>query len=117
MSKERARRRAEREAEQARQAALRAERQARTARRRRLLGKVTAPAVALLPRRPVRIAGQRGVIARRRRTQNGVVAVLFLIVQVIAWLIWSSWAARLGVLLLSLLLVPVLVTVVFDRRS
>ncbi|GIH74128.1 hypothetical protein [Planobispora longispora] len=113
MSKERARRRAEREAEQARQAALRAEREARLARRRGRLGRV----VALLPNRPARIATQRGIKARRRRAQNGVVAVLFLIVQAIAWLLWSEWPARLGVFVVSLLLVPVLVTVAFDRRS
>ncbi|MFC4059922.1 hypothetical protein ACFOWE_16575 [Planomonospora corallina] len=117
MSRERARRRAEREAEQARQAALRAERRARSARRRERLDRLTAPVAAVLPRRGVRIAGQRGILARRRRAQNGVVAVLFLIVQVIAWLLVSSWAARFGVLVLSLLLVPVLVTVAFDRRS
>ncbi|MER6832281.1 hypothetical protein ABT352_40280 [Streptosporangium sp. NPDC000563] len=113
MSKERARRRAEREAEQARQAALRAEREARLARRRERVGRV----VALLPGRPVRIVSQGGIMARRRRTQNGVAAVLFLIVQVIVWLLWSSWAARFGALVLSLLLLPLLITLVFDRRS
>ncbi len=112
MSKERARRRAEREAERAREAAVRAARQARLAKRRELRGRL----VAVLPR-PVRVARQGGVLARRQRTQNGVVAVLFLIVQAIAWLLLSSWAARFGVLILSLLLVPVLVTLVFDRRS
>ncbi|MFF5204568.1 hypothetical protein [Streptosporangium sp. NPDC000396] len=113
MSKERARRRAEREAEQARQAALRAEREARLARRRERVGRV----VALLPRRPVRIAVQGGIMARRRRAQNGLVAVLFVIVQVIAWLLWSSWTARLGVFVLSVLFAPLFVTLVFDRRS
>ncbi|MFD0889268.1 hypothetical protein ACFQ08_32440, partial [Streptosporangium algeriense] len=72
---------------------------------------------ALLPGRPVRVAAQRGIKARRRRAQNGVVAVLFLIVQVIAWLLWSSWAARFGVFVISVLLVPLFVTLVFDRRS
>ncbi|WP_030919485.1 hypothetical protein [Streptosporangium amethystogenes] len=113
MSRERARRRAEREAEQARLAALRAEREARLARRRERVGKVTA----LLPGRPVRIVSQGGIKARRRRAQNGVAAVLFLIVQVIVWLLWSSWAARFGVLVLSLLFVPLFLTLVFDRRS
>ncbi|MGS2640386.1 MULTISPECIES: hypothetical protein [unclassified Streptosporangium] len=113
MSKERARRRAEREAEQARQAALRAEREARLARRRERVGRV----VALLPGRPVRIVSQGGIMARRRRTQNGVAAVLFLIVQVIVWLLWSSWAARFGAFVISLLFVPLFLTLVFDRRS
>ncbi|GAA5052648.1 Flp pilus assembly protein TadB [Thermocatellispora tengchongensis] len=109
---ERARRRALREAERARQAALRAEREARAARRRELRGRVTA----LLPR-PVRVARQGGLIARRRRAQNAVVVLLFVLVQVLAWLLTSAWAARLGVFVLSLLLVPVLVTLIFDRRS
>lgn len=113
MSRERARRRAEREAEQARQAGLRAAREARLAQRRERVAKVTA----LLPGRPVRIVSQGGIMARRRRAQNGVAAVLFLIVQVIVWLLWSSWAARFGVLVLSLLFVPLFLTLVFDRRS
>jgi hypothetical protein len=113
MSKERARRRAEREAEQARQAVRVAEREARLVRRRQRVGKVTA----LLPGRPVRIASQGGIIARRRRAQNAGVVVLFLIVQTIVWLLWSSWSARFGALILSLLFVPLLVTLVFDRRS
>ncbi|WP_214416859.1 hypothetical protein [Sphaerisporangium fuscum] len=112
MSKERARRRAEREAEQARQAALRAEREARRARRRELRARLAA----LVPK-PVRVARQGGLIARRRRMQNAVVVVLFVLVQAMSWLLLSGWAARVGVLVLSLLLVPVLVTVVFDRRS
>ncbi|ETK36458.1 hypothetical protein [Microbispora sp. ATCC PTA-5024] len=112
MSRERARRRAEREAERAREAAARAEREARAARRRELRGRVTA----VLPR-PVRVARQGGYRARRRRTQNGVLAVLWFLVQVLAWILLDSWMARLGVLLVSLLLVPVLVTIVFDRRS
>ncbi|MGW4422362.1 hypothetical protein [Streptosporangium sp. NPDC004631] len=113
MSRERARRRAVREAEQARRAALRAEREARLARRRERVGRV----VALLPGRPVRIAVQGGVAARRRRAQNGLVAVLFLIVQVIGWLLWSSWTARFGLFVLSVLFVPLFITLVFDRRS
>ncbi len=120
MSKERARRRAAREAEQARQAALRAEREARLARRRERAGRVFGVfggAAALLARRPVRIAVQGGIMARRRRAQNGLVAVLFFIVQAIAWLLWSSWAARFGVFVLSVLFAPLFVTLVFDRRS
>ncbi len=112
MSKERARRRAEREAERERLAVARAEREARAARRRRLRGRVTA----LLPR-PVRVARQGGYRARRRRTENGVLTVLWFLVQVLAWLLLDGWMARLGVFVVSLLLIPVLVTVVFDRRS
>ncbi|MFI0416862.1 hypothetical protein [Spongiactinospora sp. 9N601] len=112
MSKERARRRAEREAERERQAAVRAQREARLARRRERRGRL----LAALPRR-VRVVRQGGLLARRQRAQNAVFLALFLIVQVLAWLLFSAWAARLGVLVLSLLIVPVLVTLVFDRRS
>ncbi|MGI5490603.1 hypothetical protein [Microtetraspora malaysiensis] len=112
MSKERARRRAERETERERRAAERAVREARAARRRELRGRLTA----VLPRR-VRVARQGGLLARRRRDQNAVLAVLWFLAQVIAWLLLDSWAARLGVFVLSILLIPVLVTIVFDRRS
>ncbi|GGL10035.1 hypothetical protein Sme01_32600 [Sphaerisporangium melleum] len=112
MSKERARRRAQREAEKARQAAVRAAREARRARWRRMRARVTAA----VPR-PVRVARQGGLIARRHRAQNAVMALLFVLVQAGSWLLLSTWAARLGALVLSLLLLPVLVTVLFDRRS
>jgi hypothetical protein len=71
---------------------------------------------AFLPR-PVRVARQGGYRARRRRTENGVLAVLWFLVQVLAWLLLDGWMARFGVFVVSLLLIPVLVTVVFDRRS
>ncbi|MEV4297191.1 hypothetical protein [Microbispora rosea] len=127
MSKERARRRAEREAERERLAAAQAEREARAARRREtrerfvgpVAGAVAGVVGAVLPRpaRPVRVARQRGFLARRRRTENAVVAVLWFLVQVLAWILLDSWMARLGVFLGSILLLPVLVTIVFDRRS
>lgn len=113
MSRERARRRAAREAERSRLAAVRAEREAAAARRRERAGRIAA----LLPGRPVRIAVQGGILARRRRARNGLVAVLFVIVQVIAWLLWSSWTARFGVFVLSVLFAPLFVVLVFDRRS
>ncbi|WP_066362088.1 hypothetical protein [Herbidospora mongoliensis] len=112
MSKERAIRRAEREAEKARLAEERARREARSARLRDLRGRITA----VLPK-PVRVARQGGVLARRRRAQNAVMAMLFVLVQVIAWLTLGTVMARLAVLAVSILIVPVLVTVLFDRRS
>ncbi|MEU8144104.1 hypothetical protein [Nonomuraea sp. NPDC048901] len=109
MSKERARRRAEREAERARAIRLNEARQARSARRRALLGR-------LVPR-PVRIARQGGLLARRRRGQNAVVALLFVLVQVVAWLVWGAPLLSLAVLVFSLLLAPVVMTLAFDRRT
>ncbi|MBO3745400.1 hypothetical protein J5X84_04910 [Streptosporangiaceae bacterium NEAU-GS5] len=108
----RARRRAEEEAQRQRLAAERAAREARLARRREARRKLTA----LVPK-PIRVARQGGYLARRRRTQNGVVLILWLLVQVLAWILLSGWMARLGVFLLSIIVIPVLVTVVFDRRS
>ncbi|MCW2946906.1 MAG: hypothetical protein JWR24_3623, partial [Actinoallomurus sp.] len=58
-----------------------------------------------------------GILARRRREQNAIVVVAFLLVQVVAWINVSSWTGRLTVLVLSAFLVPVFVTLAFDRRS
>ncbi|GIH26397.1 hypothetical protein Aph01nite_47070 [Acrocarpospora phusangensis] len=112
MSKERARRRAEREAERERLAAERARREARAARRRELRARFTA----VLPK-PVRVARQGGYLARRRRVQNAVVAVAWFLIQAVAWILLDTWMARLAVFGVSILLIPVLVTVFFDRRS
>jgi Flp pilus assembly protein TadB len=110
MSKERQRRRAEREAARERAAAESARRDARTARRRARVARVTR----LLPRRSGRPGG---VLARKRREQNAVVAVAFLLVQVLAWMYFPSWTGRIAVLMLSAFLVPVFITLAFDRRS
>ncbi|MEV0389745.1 hypothetical protein [Nonomuraea sp. NPDC050643] len=108
MSKERARRRAEREAERARAIRANEKRQARRSRRRALLTRA-------LPR-PVRFYRQGGLLARRHRVQNVVVALGFLLVQALVWLVWGSFPLSFGVLILSLLLAPVVVTLAFDRR-
>jgi hypothetical protein len=112
VSKERARRRAERAAAAARSAEVRAVRLRRAARRRALLGRLRR----LVPF-PVRHRRQGGVLARRRRAQNGGVFLVFLAVQCLAWLLCSTWTARLAVFGLSIFLVPVVVTLAFDRRS
>ncbi len=109
MSKERAHRRAAREAERALAIRRNVERQARRARRRAVL-------LRLVPR-PVRVARQGGLLARRQRVQNAAVLLAFLIIQALAWLVWGSPMVSFGVLIFSLLLVPVLVTLAFDRRT
>ncbi|MEV4100468.1 hypothetical protein AB0J42_09400 [Nonomuraea sp. NPDC049649] len=109
MSKERARRRAEREAARARAARRNEERQARAARRRAAL-------TALAPR-PVRVARQGGLLARRRRTRNALAALGFVLTQAAAWLLWASPVVSAGVLVFSILLMPVLMTLAFDRRT
>ncbi|WP_157244731.1 hypothetical protein [Nonomuraea typhae] len=108
MSKERARRRALREAERAEAMRRNEERQARAARRRVLLSRI-AP-------RPVRFARQGGVLARRHRIQNVIVLGVFLVVQLVVWLIWRTPAISFGVLVFSVLFVPVVVTLAFNRR-
>ena len=112
MSKERARLRAEREAARAELLEVRAVRAGRAARRRAL----QISLVGLVPR-PVRSRRPDGVLARRRRAQNRAVLVVFLLVQLLAWMFFDSWAARLSTLGLSVFLVPVAVTLLFDRRS
>jgi hypothetical protein len=110
VSKERARRRAEREAVAARAEKVRAVRLARAAGRRRLFGRLRGLA-------PARQRRPGGVLARRRRAQNGGVFLVFLVVQCLAWLLCETWTARLAVFGLSIFLVPVVVTLAFDRRS
>lgn len=108
MSKDRARRRAVREAERRHAIRLNERRQARAARRRAVLGRLTP--------RPVRLARPGGLLARRRRAQNAVVALGFVLVQVLVWLLWGSPLVSFGAVVLSLLLIPVVVTLAFDRR-
>jgi len=46
-----------------------------------------------------------------------VLAALWVLVQVLAWILLDNWMALFGVFIVSLMLVPVLATNVFDRRS
>ncbi|MEO3783515.1 hypothetical protein ABGB12_09305 [Actinocorallia sp. B10E7] len=106
MSRERARRRAEREAAAARLAEKRragAEREARRRERwRRMRGRLprTAP----------------GAAARGRRRRALGVAAVFLALQGAAWLLGLPSMARFGVLVVSLLVFPIGAFLVFDRR-
>lgn len=107
MSKERARRRAERERQAAYQAAARqqeAERRARAqARKRALTGWIPRP--HLTP----------GVLAARRRTELlATLAILFLL-NLLVWLVRPDWAARLGALVVSLVVFPVVLLAVQRR--
>lgn len=56
------------------------------------------------------------MIARRHRAQNLVVAGVFVLVQVLVWLIWGAPMISFGVLVFSVLFVPVVVTLAFNRR-
>jgi Flp pilus assembly protein TadB len=119
MSKERARRRAERAA------AAEAERRKREAARKRadqraaVVGTVTAPATTAqsrLTRWWRRTYPQGDPFARGRRRRTLVVVAILLVVNILVWILTPSWALRLSAMALSGLLAPVLRTVLFDRR-
>lgn len=107
MSKERARRRAEREREAARKAAARqkeAEHRARVqARKRALTGWI--PRINRTP----------GVLAARRRTEMLGAVGLLLLLNLLVWLLRPDWAARLGALVISLVVFPVVLLAVQKR--
>jgi Flp pilus assembly protein TadB len=107
MSKERARRRAEREHEAALKAAARqreVERRAGArARRQSLTGWVPRPR-----RTP-------GVLAARRRAELTATIGLLLLLNVLVWLVRPDWAARLMALVVSAVVFPV-VRLAMQRR-
>ncbi len=109
MSKERARRRAEREAA-AQLDAARAARRARwnvLARLRRIRRVTPKP-------RPTRTSTALG---RHRARQNGVLLAALVAANAVYWLLQPAWSWRLGALAASALAWPLLVVVLFDRRS
>jgi Flp pilus assembly protein TadB len=107
VSKERARRRAKREHEAALKAAARqreAERRARAqARRRALTGWI--PKARLQP----------GLLAARRRAEMAATLGLLLLLNLLVWLVRPDWAARVGALVVSALVFPV-VRLMMQRR-
>jgi len=109
MSKERQKRRAEREREQALRAAARAaeeeRRERREARRQALTSK--------LPRFAKR---QAGALAEKRRSQLSMTICLLAALNVLVWLAFPDWATRALVLLVSVLVAPVVHTMMFRRH-
>ena len=107
MSKERARRRAEREREAARQAAARQRLEGRRsrsrARREALTGWLPRPRVTP------------GVLAARRRAELWATFGLLFLVNLVVWLVRPDWAARLAALVVSLLAFPI-VRLAVSRR-
>jgi Flp pilus assembly protein TadB len=106
VSKERARRREQREREAALRAAARAEEQARRARRE-------ARKRVLTSRLPSKAGRPTGILADRRRKQTGVTIALLIAVNVLVWIFFGDWAARAGALVVSLLVAPVLHLMLF----
>ncbi len=56
-----------------------------------------------------------GPLARRRRARTRLVLVLLVLLNVAAWLLWPDWAARLAVLILSLVTAPMLIGLAVRR--
>lgn len=108
MSKERARRRAQREQEAAVLAAARAAEAERRERRDARVRAVTS-------RLPQRRRRPTGVLAERRRKQNGALAAVLVAVNVLVWIFSDDWALRLAALVVTLLAAPVLHTMMFRR--
>jgi Flp pilus assembly protein TadB len=111
VSRERARRREERDQAAAVAREARERQEARASRRQAS----RAAWRARLPRR-TRWRRQQGLLARRRRAQNSVILGLYLTVQTVVWLVTSDPWVRVAVALLGALSVPVLVTLILDRR-
>ena len=108
MSKERARRRAEREREAAVLAAARAAEVERRERRDARVRVVTSR----LPKPPKRPSG---LLAQRRRRQNGALLAAVLAFNVLAWVFFGEWEIRLAAFVVSVLAAPVLHTMLFRR--
>ena len=107
MSKERARRRAEREHEAALRAAAR-QRQAERAARSRARWRATSRWVP-------RPRFQPGILAARRRTEVMVAFGLLFLLNLLVWLVRPDWAARLGALVVSTVVFPVVLLMVQRR--
>jgi Flp pilus assembly protein TadB len=109
LSKERAQRRAAREAESARRVAAaeaRNERQIAAGRRR-------ARRTAAL--RSLRPGGPR--FSRRTREQRAITVVLLLAIAVASYVLLDSWGQRIAVMLVALLAAPAILTMILDRSS
>lgn len=105
MSKERARRRAEREAAQAMHAAKVAKAEARRAKIRRL-------------KRSMRVRpGRTGRLRWHSRSQLAVVATLAACLLLAIWLLVPSTALAVALTVLTGFATPVLMTIAWDRRS
>ncbi|WP_017933844.1 hypothetical protein [Nocardioides sp. Iso805N] len=115
----RARARAERERLAAEAAAERTARAAAAARRRARLDKLGVRFDKLGVRSlspSTRGRGrQTGALAVRRRNQTRLLIALLVVANVVVWLIDPSWAARALALVASVLVAPVLYTVLFRK--
>lgn len=107
MSKQRAQRRAERE----REAALRAEARGREEERRARAMARRHAVTGWIPRPHL----TPGVLAARRRAELTAAIGMLLLVNLLVWLIRPDWGARVGALVVSLVVFPV-VRLMVSRR-
>ncbi|MDG4796589.1 hypothetical protein [Micromonospora sp. WMMD1082] len=106
MSKERAQRRAAREAELARRRVLRERATARRDRRRALLRRMV----------PTVRRGRTGRLPRYSRGERSAIVALTLAAIVLIWALVPDLALRLMLIVLLLLVLPVIVVIALDRR-
>ncbi len=114
MSKERARRRAEREREAAMRQAARAseqERRERLAARKRALRRATTDRL----RRRTPVGRPTGVLAQRRRTRTTLLVLALLVANLVVWVVRPDWPARLAAVVVTVLAFPVLRLFVVPR--
>ncbi len=115
MSKERARRRAEREREAAMRTAARAAEAERRERRAARLRAVRRATTDRLPR--LTPAGRpTGVLAHRRRVRTSLLLGLLAALNVLVWVVRPDWRSRLLALVVTVLVAPVLVALLVPRR-
>ncbi|MFI7077289.1 hypothetical protein ACIBO1_08345 [Micromonospora sp. NPDC049903] len=107
MSKERARRRAVREAEAARRQVVRERAMARRARRRALVRRLV----------PTARRGRTGRLLRYSRGERAAIVALTLAALVLIWLLVPDLGLRLLLIVLLLLVLPVIVVIALNRRS
>jgi hypothetical protein len=111
VSRERARRRAEREALLERQRAARAREVARRARRRAVVAAVRRPFAQLSRRR----RRPDSALRRQRTRQDGALGAAVFAANGLLWLFEPSWLLRGTAAVVSLLAWPLLVVLAFDR--
>ncbi|MEH1011510.1 hypothetical protein V6U90_00035 [Micromonospora sp. CPCC 206060] len=108
MSRERARRRAEREVAAERERAARQRRRARRERRRALLRR-------LVPRLPDRRTGR--LLPRRTRAERAGIVLVVLAVAALIWALVDDLALRVLLSLVLVLVLPAVVVIALDRRT
>jgi len=109
VSKERQQRRAERERERAIQAAARAEAAEREERR-------TARKRAIASKLPRLSSGQSGLLAQRRRHELTITICVLAALNIVVWISRGDWGSRVGALVVSLLVAPVVHILLHQRR-